>query len=60
MGFNCESSDAADLAEKIKILVDDEKLRNEMGRNARRCAEEKFDRASTYHLLCRQILGMDM
>ena len=30
---------------------EDPALREEMGRNARRCAEEKFDRAKTYRKL---------
>ena len=46
MGFNCDN--AEEMAEKIKILIEDESLRLEMGRNARQCAEEKFDRATTY------------
>lgn len=48
MGFNCECSNAEDMAEKIKILADNASLREEMGKNARRCAEEKFDRKNTY------------
>ncbi len=48
MGFNCNCSDSADMAEKIKILVDDSELRKEMGKNGRRCAEENFDRKNTY------------
>ena len=51
MGFNCRCGDAADLAEKLERLARDPALREEMGRNARRCAEEKFDRASTYQKL---------
>lgn len=57
MGFNCRNHDAGDLAEKIKILADDAALRAEMGRNARRCAEERFDRAATYGRLEGQILA---
>ena len=48
MGFNCECGNAVDMAEKIRILANDGALREEMGRNARRCAEEKFDRKNTY------------
>ncbi len=48
MGFNCRNHDAADLAEKLRTLLDNPGLREEMGRNARRCAAEKFDRARTY------------
>lgn len=48
MGFNCVNGDYKDLAVKLERLCEDESLRNTMGRNARRCAEEKFDRNSTY------------
>lgn len=51
MGFNCDNRDARDLTEKLRILVNDENLRTKMGRNARRCAEERFDRAKTYELI---------
>jgi glycosyltransferase involved in cell wall biosynthesis len=57
MGFNCRNGDAADLAEKLGRLADDPELREEMGRNARRCAEEKFDRAGTYRRLAEAILN---
>ncbi len=48
MGFNCVGQGAEALAQKIKILCEDENLRKEMGENARRCAEEKFNRINTY------------
>lgn len=48
MGFNCRNHDANDLAEKINLLVNNKGLREEMGANARRCAEEKFDKQVTY------------
>lgn len=48
MGFNCQNNNAKDLAEKIKILANNELLREEMGKNARTCAEELFDRKKTY------------
>lgn len=57
MGFNCKNNDAGDLAEKIRLLVEDGELRFDMGKNARKCAEERFDRAKTYKLLASQILG---
>ena len=57
MGFNCRNGDAADLAEKLERLMNDPDLREEMGRNARRCAEEKFDRAKTYRKLTEVILN---
>ena len=48
MGFNCQNNDAKDLAEKIKTLANDKLLRKEMGKKARTCAEELFDRKKTY------------
>lgn len=48
MGFNCKSGDAADVAEKLERLMNNVDLRRKMGSNARRCAEECFDRANTY------------
>lgn len=48
MGFNCENGNAKDLAQKMLILRNDENLRKDMGKNARKCAEELFDRAFTY------------
>jgi len=56
MGFNCRNNDSTDLAEKIKRLVDDDQLRKQMGCNARRCAEEKFDRKNTYRILEQEVL----
>lgn len=49
MGLNCENHDADDLAEKIHILIENSELREEMGKNARRCARELFDREHTYN-----------
>lgn len=57
MGFNCENGSAADLADKLLRLLEDPALRAEMGRNARRCAEERFDREHSYQALERAILG---
>ena len=48
MGFNCTNGDAKDLATKISILCENKDLRLKMGKNARKCAEEKFDRSVTY------------
>ena len=55
MGFNCHNNDAADLAEKLSILINDPQLRLEMGINARKCALERFDRKNSYKKLCRII-----
>lgn len=57
MGFNCSNNDSNEIAEKLKLLVGDEALRNRMGANARRCAEERFDRGKTYGLLIEEIYG---
>ena len=57
MGFNCLNGSAKDLAEKLQVLIDDKALRQEMGRNARRCAEEKFDRRNSYKELIETILA---
>lgn len=48
MGFNCENNDSSDLATKLKLLIENKEMRVEMGKNARRCAEEKFDRKNSY------------
>lgn len=56
MGFNCENSNSKDLADKIEMLLIDEHMRELMGRNARKCAIEKFDRDYTYNELINSIL----
>lgn len=48
MGFNCKNGNTVEMAEKIKTLIEDKSLRHEMGRNARRCAVERFDRMTSY------------
>ena len=48
MGLNCKNEDAEDMATKLETLILDKKLRIEMGKNARLCAEERFDRANSY------------
>lgn len=55
MGFNCESGDAKGMAEKIITLVGNKLLREKMGKNSRRCAEEKFDRARSYQRILKVI-----
>ena len=56
MGFNCNNGDAADLADKLVLLLKDVRLRQELGTNARRCAEEKFDRKNSYQELVNIVL----
>ncbi len=48
MGINCACADPRDMADALSRLIEDETLRGEMGKNARRCAEECFDRQMTY------------
>lgn len=48
IGMNCANNDAKDIADKIMILCQDKALRQELGKNNRKLAEEKFDRAKTY------------
>lgn len=47
-GFNCSNDDPADIADKIKYLIENPDIRKKMGLNNRRLAEERFDRAKTY------------
>uniref|UniRef100_UPI0025D7E6A9 glycosyltransferase n=1 Tax=Ruminococcus sp. TaxID=41978 RepID=UPI0025D7E6A9 len=48
MGFNCKNGDAEDLADKLERLIKEPKLRKIMGNNARKCAEELFNRKNSY------------
>lgn len=58
MGINCRNSDAMDVSMAIEHLVEDEHLRMKMAGNARRCAEERFDRTLRYMALERAIIGV--
>lgn len=55
MGFNCPSGDAGAVADALERLLAGEALRREMGKNARRCAGEKFDRERAYRALADMI-----
>lgn len=57
MGFNCENANSKEVAEKIEILLANDRLREDMGLNARKCAREKFDRDYTYKELIDTILA---
>lgn len=48
MGLICKNEDYHDMAEKLEILTLDKCLRNLMEKNARCCAEERFDRRNSY------------
>lgn len=47
IGLNCDN-DPKDIAKKLEILIKNKKTREEMGKNNRKLAEEKFDRKQTY------------
>lgn len=55
MGFNCPVGDAAAVADALERLMADGSLRRKMGEGARRCAEERFDRAKSYRTLVQLI-----
>ena len=59
MGYNCINGDATDLADKMLVLLKDDKLRSEKGKNARRCAEERFDRENSYAELFEVVAGKE-
>ena len=48
IGFNCENGNSQDIADKLEKLIFNKDLRNEMGKNNRRLAEERLDRRVTY------------
>ena len=50
MGFNCKNNNAKDLADKLMVLIENPELRIQMGANARRCAEERFNRKNSYQI----------
>ncbi len=56
MGFNCENGSSSDVAVKLRMLIDNVKLCRKMGANARRCAEERFDRVTSYNRLVEEIV----
>ncbi|MCU7740173.1 glycosyltransferase family 4 protein [Priestia megaterium] len=47
-GFNCNNDSPEDLASKLMHLYKEDELRQEMGRNNRRLANDRFDRSITY------------
>lgn len=47
-GINCDVESVQEVVEAIEKLINNEKLRKEMGVNSRRMAEEIFDRSHTY------------
>lgn len=57
MGFNCESSNPIEMADKILLLCHDERLRKKMSDNSRKLAVDKFDRKSTYGKIVKMVSG---
>lgn len=57
MGLNCNNEDADDMANKLEQLIRNKSMRLEMGKNARRCAEEKFDRKRSYTEIFNILVG---
>jgi len=55
MGVNCVNGDSKDIASKIENLLSNELQCIVMGRNARKCSEEKFNRKYTYQQIVRVI-----
>jgi len=49
MGINCDNGDINQIADAIEGLIREADARKQLGNNARRCAEEKFDRNNTYN-----------
>lgn len=47
-GINCPVGQWEPVAEALEQLMDDEKLRLQMGKNSRRLAEDRFDRDKSY------------
>lgn len=47
-GINCDCGDANQVAEAIKILVENSNQREEMGKNSRKMGEVLFDRKTAY------------
>lgn len=57
MGINCGCESVADVTEALIRLAGSEDLRRQMGEGSRRCAEELFDRATSYKRIVSAIEG---
>ena len=55
-GFNCINGDVNDVSEKLLQLINNQRLRREMGGNNRRLAEERFDRKKTYQKIIEMLV----
>lgn len=47
MGINCSNDNVSEISDTIIKLVDDPELRRNLGDNAHKCAEERFDHKTT-------------
>lgn len=56
-GINCKCGDRYDMAQAIIKLMTDTAMRKSMGRNARRMAEELFDRDKSYSSIINLFMG---
>lgn len=56
MGINCRNENIKELADAIIFLMENPEDCVNMGKNARRCAEEKFDRKNIYREIIAIIL----
>lgn len=54
-GINCEVESVSQVADALERLIKDKDLREKMGRNSRRMAEERFDRKNTYKQIVAEI-----
>ena len=54
-GINCQVDSVQEVAEALEMLIKDENLRTEMGKNSRKLAEERFDRRYTNKLIIAEI-----
>ena len=54
-GINCKVADAEDMAKAFATLIKDPALRKEMGANARKLGEEKFDRRTAYQKIVKML-----
>lgn len=54
-GINCTCESREEVSEALLRLINDEKLRKEMGSASRRMAEERFDRKETYKQIVNEI-----
>ena len=54
-GINCKVADAEDMARALATLIKDPALRKEMGANARRLGEERFDRRTAYQKIVKML-----